>query len=1026
MFKKFLSVGLAVVLLAAQPWGVAKAAENTAVEAVEATEEIAAIETVEAVVVEEADVADATEEVAVEVPAEEGALAQDELTLITADTYYVDSDGYYPFTVEIPWESNQFLEGECTLSVLDINVCLINQQEATYDDGVNRFWKFDALIEEAGERTLTLVVFENGTEVWREDRTVNFDDYRCYQSMGYSSITTKDSWLDLNAITVYGKTGTVVAMELIDRNGGSVATIDGMDSYSYEDWWDNRYDILFYGYPLLSDVVQVNAYSDLDKYLKEGVYDAKITFEDGSVEVAKNVLCVSDKPTVTYAGVSGRYDNANDADALYIDVNGSNLDFSKIKATIYDGSTALTEVVEYKTLSDGDYGVYKLRKVGDFPADKQLMIKIEPVGSYEVVVSEVDGYEYYPDTTAMFYYAEHIFGTNKVKIRISNVADGTVVPLELQEEWSDDFPILATAQAEINNGEAVVTFLDASGAEFVFAEDMSYYHIIATIAADDYENVCGCGVSNRNYFDKDYVGYEPDVPDTIEGMSEPVIYYDGGDVVFFIDESVMEEATEVKATLRSETGSVIADELEVYKNFLPQYIEYDTQILSAWMIVVVFGADDIEEGQNYELELYSESQSYGVCEIQCYDGSRSYSNYMNASRDETNQTVVIDSSGYWSNVPDDSKWTIRLKDAAGNLIGEKAAAVAWGYQHTGESPYAEVTFTADYSDMWEELSRYVRVFFEVRYDGNEVNDLIPSEGNWGRELYMDSSVYVYGAEEESGGYCNLRQIKGVGSENTDIDKVYVYYPYDTTPVATIDVPDGTEGRYYFTAKDIQKLTYNKKNVIYDFVAVGTDGTEYYLGEAYLALEAVLSDVNGKENNAWPYEYVEYVIDNGIMSGTGFDEKGNTNFSPDGTLTREQFAQVLYNAEGKPAVTYSDRFPDVEPGEWYTDAVLWAGENNIVEGYNNGKFGTGDEITREQLAVMLYKYANMKGYDVTGRADVTRFEDWEKISDWAFEHIRWANYSSIINGKGKNLDPKGYATRAECATMITNFMRKFED
>ncbi len=193
------------------------------------------------------------------------------------------------------------------------------------------------------------------------------------------------------------------------------------------------------------------------------------------------------------------------------------------------------------------------------------------------------------------------------------------------------------------------------------------------------------------------------------------------------------------------------------------------------------------------------------------------------------------------------------------------------------------------------------------------------------------------------------------------------------------------------------------------------------------LVVVFYDVPEKDawqNDNWQYKYAKYAVENSIMAGTGRGPGGSVVFSPDMVLSRAQFAQVLYNLEGATSKESGSRFSDVKDGEWYTYAVNWAAENRLVEGYNNGKYGTDDPITREQLAMILYKYADMRGFDTTGRADITKFADYEKTSGWAVEAIRWANHCGIINGKGANLDPGGFATRAECAAMIKNFMDRF--
>ena len=168
---------------------------------------------------------------------------------------------------------------------------------------------------------------------------------------------------------------------------------------------------------------------------------------------------------------------------------------------------------------------------------------------------------------------------------------------------------------------------------------------------------------------------------------------------------------------------------------------------------------------------------------------------------------------------------------------------------------------------------------------------------------------------------------------------------------------------------------------------------------------------------WFYDEVKFVATNGLFNGTG-----DTVFAPDMTMTRAMFATVLYRLEGEPAVTAENPFDDVEDGEWYTNAVIWANENGIVEGYGGGLFGTNDDITREQMAKMLYSYADYKGYDVTAAADLAAYTDADEISDWALAAMRWANAEEVITGRtATTLVPLGDATRAEVATIFMRFV-----
>ncbi|MBR1930658.1 MAG: S-layer homology domain-containing protein [Lachnospiraceae bacterium] len=177
---------------------------------------------------------------------------------------------------------------------------------------------------------------------------------------------------------------------------------------------------------------------------------------------------------------------------------------------------------------------------------------------------------------------------------------------------------------------------------------------------------------------------------------------------------------------------------------------------------------------------------------------------------------------------------------------------------------------------------------------------------------------------------------------------------------------------------------------------------------------------------WWVEAVQFAYDHDIMAGKG------TKFDPAGKLTREQFVQVLYNHSGTPAVEGAvNHFSDLKPEQWYTNAVLWANANHIASGNADGTFGIGKNITREQLALMLYNYAGLKKYDLTSTdGQIEQYSDAKKVSTWAAEALNWAVTQGIMSGKGSGndlsayrLDPQGTATRAECASMMMKLLQK---
>ena len=166
--------------------------------------------------------------------------------------------------------------------------------------------------------------------------------------------------------------------------------------------------------------------------------------------------------------------------------------------------------------------------------------------------------------------------------------------------------------------------------------------------------------------------------------------------------------------------------------------------------------------------------------------------------------------------------------------------------------------------------------------------------------------------------------------------------------------------------------------------------------------------------AWYYDAVRYASENGLMGGYG-----NGKFGPNDNLSRAQFAQILFNKEGRPVVNYLLRYNDVADGAWYTEAVRWATSQGVVSGYGNGMFGPNDNITREQLAVMLWRYA---GSPAATEKEL-HFTDTDKASGYALEALRWAVENGVMGGYGNGqLAPQGLATRAQVAQMLMNFLK----
>ena len=185
------------------------------------------------------------------------------------------------------------------------------------------------------------------------------------------------------------------------------------------------------------------------------------------------------------------------------------------------------------------------------------------------------------------------------------------------------------------------------------------------------------------------------------------------------------------------------------------------------------------------------------------------------------------------------------------------------------------------------------------------------------------------------------------------------------------------------------------------------------GTALAAGENPFPDVPASH---WAHDDITYVYENDLMNGTD-----GSLFSPESTTTRAQVVTVLYRLAGQPAADWANPFWDVPASAWFHDAVTWAWENDITGGVSSTHFGAGNAVTREQLATFLYRYAQDQGYDTSARADLSGYSDAGLVSSYATEALSWANATGLIIGTtATTLSPKGSATRAQVATILSRF------
>ena len=211
-------------------------------------------------------------------------------------------------------------------------------------------------------------------------------------------------------------------------------------------------------------------------------------------------------------------------------------------------------------------------------------------------------------------------------------------------------------------------------------------------------------------------------------------------------------------------------------------------------------------------------------------------------------------------------------------------------------------------------------------------------------------------------------------------------------------------------------TVKKSDTVYTFTM---PASAVKVGVSYVKATETPSKTkfNDVSANGWFASAVDYVTGKGMMNGTA-----DNTFSPKANTTRGMVVTVLYRLENQPS-TSAASFTDVASGAYYANAVAWANANGIVSGYGSGKFGPNDKVTREQLAAILYRYAQYKKYDVSVGEDtnILSYDDAQSISTYAIPAIQWACGAGVVTGKsGSKLDPKGNATRAEVAAMLMRF------
>ncbi|MFA9422018.1 MAG: S-layer homology domain-containing protein [Sedimentibacter sp.] len=348
--------------------------------------------------------------------------------------------------------------------------------------------------------------------------------------------------------------------------------------------------------------------------------------------------------------------------------------------------------------------------------------------------------------------------------------------------------------------------------------------------------------------------------------------------------------------------------------------------------------------------------------------------------------------------------TLSIKDANGNNI-TNSSAVPYGtvmtITATANKNYELSTLTVNETAFTSGntfvVTKATSILVAFKY-------VEPASGGGGGGVAVSAETYTIVTTISKGGNISPSSAKVIANES----KAFVITPDEGYEISSIlidgkeiELPENLASPYNYTFENVM----SDHTMEVDFKEI-----------AYVYPSTTFADV---DITSWYYEYVKTTVEKGLLKGTSEDT-----FEPNAAMTRSMIVTMLWRLEGNPEAKYND-FEDVEEGTWYSEAVSWANNNGIVLGYGNGHFKPSNNITREEIAATLYRYAQFKGFDVTKSVDISQYEDKDKICFWALNNMKWANAEGFITGRTKNtLVPGAEATRAEVAAMVCRFINKY--
>ncbi|MCI8415860.1 MAG: hypothetical protein HFF00_09565 [Ruminiclostridium sp.] len=486
-----------------------------------------------------------------------------------------------------------------------------------------------------------------------------------------------------------------------------------------------------------------------------------------------------------------------------------------------------------------------------------------------------------------------------------------------------------------------------------------------------------------------------------ENPQEPIFITESG-AIWFGDQKTYVVQFSIPGNENDETGTNKED-YEVKAQLVDEQKKAVEPVVEKFKISGWYRADDFQETDRWDFENAVESSMCLFGKVITNSGSGSGGSGSsrpskpttptNPTTPTTPENVTVTPNATMST--DGSAASVTFTPAMGNdlvkkAVDNKSQEVIIAPDINGDVSKTEVTVPAA---ALTDLAGKTDAVLTVKTPVAQVT--LPNEALSG--LAKDGGEVTVTAEKTDSGYQLTVTANGQNVSSVS-GGVTMTVPHDDCAPGTVAVLVKEDG----TREIIRKSLAGE-----DSVTVPLDGS------AQIELVDNSKSFQDVTGSSWEKDAVDFVSSHELFNGTSTDT-----FSPDTAMTRGMVAQVLHNLEGNPAQSVSGVFTDVDGNIWYAQAVSWAADQGIVSGYGDGQFGAGDSVSRQDLAVILFRYS---GSPETQEKTLD-FTDAGAVSDYAKQALTWAVEEGILNGKGGGvLDPKGQATRAQVAQMLLNYM-----